>query len=226
MIIACGLLHYPRKLPVLDQLNSKKVYYKIPKIGDYEENQVTVVGGGESAMDAAFMVLQRNGRVDMLIREEVPLGKADTLVRIRRLGGNIHPSREIAAACRGEKIVLTRSEGNHVECDLAIVQIGFLSAKETFQRLDLRLNHNGGIAIDLFYETSRRGIFAVGDVHGDIKLITVAWAEGIQVAIYAFKEITSPKWLNKITIARPKDHDDRGKDHPGGTKPNSCQAKR
>jgi hypothetical protein len=34
-------------------------------------------------------------------------------------------------------------------------------------------------------------------VHGDIKLITVAWAEGIQAAIYAFKEITSPYWLNE-----------------------------
>ena len=42
-----------------------------------------------------------------------------------------------------------------------------------------------------------RSIFAVGDVHGDIKLITVAWAEGIQAAIYAFKEITSPYWLNE-----------------------------
>ncbi len=37
----------------------------------------------------------------------------------------------------------------------------------------------------------------MGDVHGDIKLITVAWAEGIQAAIYAFKEITSPYWLNE-----------------------------
>ncbi|MCH2595374.1 MAG: hypothetical protein MKZ95_06145 [Pirellulales bacterium] len=34
-------------------------------------------------------------------------------------------------------------------------------------------------------------------MHGDIKLITVAWAEGIQATIYAFKEITSPYWLNE-----------------------------
>ena len=45
--------------------------------------------------------------------------------------------------------------------------------------------------------------FAVGDVHGDIKLITVAWAEGIQAAIYAFREITSPYWLNE---KRLRDH--------------------
>ena len=52
-------------------------------------------------------------------------------------------------------------------------------------------------------DSSRRGVFAVGDVHGDIKLVTVAWAEGIQAAIYAFKEITSPYWLNE---KRLRDH--------------------
>src|SRR5262245_59015859 len=36
VIIACGLLHYPRRLGVLDKLNTKNVYYKVPKIGDYE----------------------------------------------------------------------------------------------------------------------------------------------------------------------------------------------
>jgi thioredoxin reductase len=84
------------------------------------------------------------------------------------------------------------------------VQIGFLSAKETFQRLDVRLNEDSSIAIDPYFETSRRGIFAVGDVHGDIKLVTVAWAEGIQAAIYAFKEITSPYWLNEKRLRDQK----------------------
>ncbi|MCA9078400.1 MAG: FAD-dependent oxidoreductase, partial [Planctomycetaceae bacterium] len=71
------------------------------------------------------------------------------------------------------------------------------SAKDTFQRLNVRLNEDGSMVIDPYFETSRKGIFAVGDVHGDIKLVTVAWAEGIQAAIYAFKEITSPYWLNE-----------------------------
>ena len=84
------------------------------------------------------------------------------------------------------------------------MQVGFLSAKDTFQRLAVRLNEDGSIAIDPYYETSRRGIFAVGDVHGDIKLVTVAWAEGIQAAIYAFKEITSPYWLNEKRLRDQK----------------------
>lgn len=198
VIIACGLLHYPRQLPVLDVLDWKKIYYKGPRINDYHGERVLIVGGGDSALDAAVMALQRNASVDILVREETPAGKADTLHRVAELGGRVHLSTEIRTARIEDGCLVTElSDQSTLIADLAIVQIGFLSAKETFERLQLRLNEDGSIAIDPYFETSRRGIFAVGDVHGDIKLITVAWAEGIQAAIYAFKEITSPYWLNE-----------------------------
>ena len=198
VIVACGLLHYPRRLAVLDQLNSKNVHYRSPAIGDYEGRRVVVVGGGDSALDVALMVVGRGGRVDLIVREEVPIGKPDTLARLKDAGGVIHTSTEIRAAeFAGGEIRLTLTDGQQHDCSLAIVQIGFLSAKETFERLQLKLNEDGSISIDPYFETSRRGIFAVGDVHGDIKLIAVAWAEGIQAAIHAFKEITSPYWLNE-----------------------------
>jgi thioredoxin reductase (NADPH) len=204
VIIACGLLHYPRRLVVLDQLNSKNVHYKIPKIGDYEGSRVVVVGGGDSALDAALMVQARHGLVDLLVREETPIGKPDSLARIREAGGVIRTNTEITAArFAGDEIECDLTGGEQIRAALAIVQIGFLSAKDTFERLALVLNEDGSIAVDPYFETSRQGIFAVGDVHGDIKLIAVAWAEGIQAAIHAFKEITSPYWLNE---KRLKDH--------------------
>jgi len=204
VIIACGLLHYPRRLPVLDELNSPNVHYKIPRTADYQGERVLVVGGGDSALDAAVMVLQRGGQVELVIREDTPAGKPDTLERIRERGGRIHTSVEVAKAeLAGDRIAVTLSTGQNPVCSVAIVQIGFLSAKDTFERLDVRLNNDGSIAIDPYFETSRKGLFAVGDVHGDIKLIAVAWAEGIQAAIHAFKEIASPYWLNE---KRLRDH--------------------
>src|SRR6266446_10733440 len=82
-IIACGLLHYPRRLAVLDELNSKNIHYKVPKIGDYEGGRVAVVGGGDSALDAALMVLARGGLADLIVREAAPIGKPDSLARIK-----------------------------------------------------------------------------------------------------------------------------------------------
>ncbi|MCR9198120.1 MAG: NAD(P)/FAD-dependent oxidoreductase [Planctomycetaceae bacterium] len=204
VILACGLLHYPRRLPVLDALNYKKVHYKVPRINDYHDDHVLIVGGGDSALDAAVMALQRNARVDVIVREETPIGKADSVGRIRELGGTIRTGIEVKSADLQEGHIQTcLTDDTQLSSELAIVQIGFLSAKETFERLAIRLNDDGSIAIDPYFETSRPGIFAVGDVHGDIKLVTVAWAEGIQAAIYAFKEITSPYWLNE---KRLRDH--------------------
>jgi len=205
VLIACGLLHFPRRLPVLDALESKSVFYKVPKIGDYDGRHVVVVGGGDSALDAAVMALERHAQVDLIVREETPIGKSDSVDRVKQSGGNIHLATEVVAAeFQGGSMALTLTDGQQLPADYVVVQIGFLSAKETFQRLDVRLNDDGSIAVDPYFETSRRGIFAIGDVHGDIKLITVAWAEGIQAAIYAFKEITSPYWLNEKRLRDQK----------------------
>jgi thioredoxin reductase len=198
VIVACGLLHFPRTLAVLDAIDSKHVHYKIPKTGDYEGRRVAVVGGGDSALDAALMALGRHARVDVIVRADVPRGSPDTVARVRDAGGVIRTKAEVQHAARqGELIRLTLTDGTTLDCAVVIVQIGFLWAKDTFERLGVTLNEDGSIGVDAHFETSRKGIFAAGDVHGDIKLIAVAWAEGIHAAIHAFEEITSPYWLNE-----------------------------
>ncbi|NOY76198.1 MAG: NAD(P)/FAD-dependent oxidoreductase [Kiritimatiellaeota bacterium] len=197
VIIAVGLLHYPRKLPLLDALKSDQVFYKIPKISDYSGKRVAITGGGDSALDAAVMVLERHGAVDLIIREDIPAGKEDTLKRIKECGGDVHTSSEIVSAAFSDNLFALDLGGDIIHCDIVIVQIGFLSAKDTFKKLNIKLKDDSSVAVDSYFETSREGVFAAGDVHGDIELITVAWAEGIQAAIYAFKEISSPYWLNE-----------------------------
>ena len=204
VILACGLLHFPRKLPVLDALDSKLVQYKVPRIADYSGQRAAIVGGGDAALDAAVMVLERHGQVDLIVRQDTS-GKANTLKLLRDCGGRIHMTTEISDARSVENgLELNLSDGETHTFDLVLVQIGFLSSEDIFRRLNLRMNDNGSVAVDAYFETSRSGVFAVGDVHGDIKLIAVAWAEGIQAAIYAFKEITSPFWLNEKRLRDSK----------------------
>ena len=211
-ILACGLLHYPRRLPVLDRLHSPRVCYRMPRGAEYSAGRVLVVGGGDSALDAALMVLGRGGQADVVVRSEAPRGRADALARVRAAGGIVHTSAEVnGAELAGDEIRVSLSNGSELSVSIVIIQIGFVAGKETFQRLGVRMNEDGSVAVDPYYETSRSGIFAVGDVHGEIKLIPVAWAEGIQAALYAFREITSPHWMNerrledqKIVILREK----------------------
>src|SRR5262249_24687424 len=71
VIMACGLLHYPRRLPLLDALQSPNVHYKNPSVSDYRGERVVVIGGGDSGLDAALMAAGRNAGVDLVVREAV-----------------------------------------------------------------------------------------------------------------------------------------------------------
>ena len=120
---------------------------------DYPTRQITLIAPWPAG-----------GAVDVLCREE-PIAKSDTVARVIASGGRVHVPSEIAAAAHeGDGLRLTLSNSTELRADYVIVQIGFLSAKETFERLGLRLNEDGSIAIDPYFETSRHGIFALGSV--------------------------------------------------------------
>ena len=121
VILACGLLHYPRKLAVLDALKSDKVHYRSPRVSDYGGVRVVVVGGGDSALDAAVMALQRGALVDLVVREQEPVGKADTLNHVRELGGTVHTEAEITSAEQnGDQIRCTLTTGESIDCEHVI----------------------------------------------------------------------------------------------------------
>lgn len=104
VILAFGLLHFPPELAALDRLGPKKVHYKTPKTWNYKGSRVLVVGGGDSALDATMMVLARNGMVEMVVREEVPVGKSDTRGRVD--GGNT--SRDLRVQGNHQPILVER----------------------------------------------------------------------------------------------------------------------
>ena len=205
VILSVGLLHHQRKLSVLDKLNSESICYKMPKLKDFEGKNVVVVGGGDSALDAAFMASERNANVTLLIRGDKFRGKQSSYDQVVDSKVQILLKTEIESAqLKGNEIELEITNQKTISAHYVIVQIGYLSAKDLFKNLNVTTKGDGSIAIDAYFETSRKGIFAVGDIHGDIKLITVAWAEGIQAAIYAFKEITSQYWINEKRLKDQK----------------------
>lgn len=69
---------------------------KVPRISDYSGQRVAIVGGGDSALDAAVMVLERHGQMDLIVCQDTS-GKADTLKRIRDSLGRIHMATEITS---------------------------------------------------------------------------------------------------------------------------------
>ena len=70
------------------------------------------MGGSNSTLDTAVMVLQRNYEVNLIIREATPVAKANTLHRVNELVERVHISPEITKAkFSGGHISLTLTAG-------------------------------------------------------------------------------------------------------------------
>jgi thioredoxin reductase (NADPH) len=58
------------------------------------------------------------------------------------------------------------------------------------------LRKDGSLKVDRNLQTNIRGVFAAGDVTGEVRLIATSCAEGITAAVHAFETIKKPYWLH------------------------------
>ena len=197
IVLACGRRHYSLRLPILDRLESRRVHYDMPWIGDFDGADIVVVGGGDAAIDAALMAHARGGTVRLIAREEALTADPGARARLRDVPCRVHTGCEITGAeIDGDRLVVEFDGSDRTRCDRVIVQLGYRSSREVFERFEVDLDEDtGAIAVDPYFETNRPGVFAVGDVNGGVNRIAVAWAEGVLAAINAFPEESAGYWM-------------------------------
>ena len=213
VIMAMGAQY--RKLPLanLSRFEGNGIYYGATFIEAQlcEGDEVAVVGGGNSAGQAAVFLAQRAKRVHMLVRGH---GLAETMSRylIRRIEENpvieLHTSTEITALDGGahlERVCWRNNETAQTEAHdlqhlflmtgatpntgwlngcLALDEKGFIKTGVDLQPEDLTAAHWQLSRPPSLFETSRPGVFAVGDVRsGNIKRVASAVGEG-SIAVY------------------------------------------
>ena len=214
VVIATGAEYRKLALDNLSQFEGAGVYYGATFVESQlcKGEEVIVVGGGNSAGQAAVFLAQTAKRVHMLVRSD---GLADTMSRylIRRIEDN--PA--IVLRTRAEIVEL--EGGNHLErihwrdnrtgnveaqdishlfvmagavpnthwlegC-VALDANGFIKTGPDLSRDDLAAAHWPLARAPHLLETSLPGVFAVGDVRGgNIKRVASAVGEGsIAVAL-------------------------------------------
>ena len=203
VVLAIGRRHYPRRLPILDRLDSRLVTYGVPWIEDYAGERVVVVGRDEVALDAALMVLNRGAEATLVMLGDDD-GTQSLNNRYLAAGGHIHGGTELTGADRdGDTLELELSTGVNLSCDRVIVQLGHLPARDLFDRLELEVTTDGAVAIDAGFATSRPGIFAVGQVAGAVDRIPVAIGQGTAVATAAFGAKDGLPWQPEREVSCP-----------------------
>jgi thioredoxin reductase (NADPH) len=214
IVIASGA-HY-RKLPLesLARFEGCGVYYAATFVESQmcQGEEVIIVGGANSAGQAAVFLAQHASRVHLLVRSD---GLASTMSRylIRRIeeGGNIvlHAHTEVASLEGGDHLerVMWRDNRSQAVASHSIRHVFMMTgATPNTQWLDgcVVLDENGFVKTgselshdELFaanwplarrphlLETSRPGVFAVGDVRaGNMKRVASAVGEGSTVVSF------------------------------------------
>lgn len=192
LLIATGATHRMLNVPGEKELNGNGVTYCATcDVPFYKDKTVYVIGGGNSAMDAALFAAKYSKEVHLLTINEALQGD---LMMIKSCMANkkirVHTqARTVRFEGRGrlEHIVFEeRGEMHTMPTDAAFIEIGL---KPTSEFIDfVEKNTWQEIVVDKHNATNVEGVFAAGDVT-DVteKQIAVAVGEGSKAALSVIK---------------------------------------
>lgn len=158
----------------------------------FKNKDVAIIGGGNSALDAALNVMNMTKLIYIvnvapeLTADPVMIDKVISQPNIRIINNTS------IVKIEGDKFVHSvriKNNLDKLEKDLAVsgvfIEVGSLPATDYLKDL-VKLNENGEIIIDDHNMTSEQGIFAAGDITNVLeKQIIVAAGEGAKAAIQA-----------------------------------------
>lgn len=204
VILAFGLTPRELGVPGEDKLKGRGVAYCATCDGPLFKNKtVAVVGGGNSALDAAdylsglakkvYLIHRRDEfRAEAILQKKVKQAKNIELV----LNSEIQ---EIKGSNKVESIKLS-SQDEEIQVDGVFIEIGYQAKTDWLKNL-VKLNSKGEIITDENCRTSTPGIFAAGDVtDAPYKQIVISAGEGAKAALQAHKYIQqkSPTENNEV----------------------------
>jgi thioredoxin reductase len=204
VVVAIGAgLFKPKRLGAKGEVEfeGRGVYYKLPDRSELIGKRIVFVGGGNSALEMALLACDIS---DVCLVHRRDQFRADPIYveRITSSGAQIFMSsevEEIVGKDRVEKVVLKVMDPPQrveIPTDLVIINIGFTPEINELERWNLTLD-NGLIVVNTEMKTSRKGVFACGDIvtyPGKYKQIVTACGEGATAANSAFKYINKPYW--------------------------------
>lgn len=213
VVVALGVQY--RKLPLarLEEFEGAGIYYAAT---DIEANvcgphPVTVIGGGNSAGQAAIFLAQRGSEVTIAIRgDSLTSSMSSYLVDRIRAAENIHVAAhtevtELHGADRLAEITVTNNRTGAVERRVCVGLFSFIGAVPFTDWLDgfVELDDKGFVLTDgdlhglpfepLPFETSRPGVFAAGDVRSrSMKRVAAAVGDGSSAIGSVHRRLSSP----------------------------------
>lgn len=203
VIVCTGIYNVSKKLEVLKDYTGSNVHYKLENPRAFKDKRCVIVGGGDHAFDTAVQLGNIAKKITVIVKREYAKAKRATIELTEKLGAEILYDTELIRILKGksgifERVQLKNSRTNEkqvIYADELFIAIGFEPIKNFLRINGFVVQKDGSIKVDEHLQTNITGIFAAGDVTGEIRLIATACAEGISAAVHAFENIKKPYWL-------------------------------
>lgn len=175
----------PRPVPVGTEWVGRGVEYFVPRLEDYRDRDVVIVGGGDSAFDWAWSLHPLAASVTIVHRREQFRAHAGMVTKVQDLGVHFLTSSEITGV-RGEdnvtEIEVTHKDSGQVTVlttDAVIAALGFIANIGPMADWGLTLDKRR-IVVDSAMAASLPRVFAAGDLAaypGKVPLIASGFGE-------------------------------------------------
>ena len=198
VIVATGSKHRLLGVPGEEELNSRGVSYCAVCDGAFFRDQdLLVVGGGDSAVEEAIFLTQFAKSVtivhrrDELRAQKVLQDRAFANEKINFIWDSV--VKEIKGENRVESVVIENVKTNQVTEQAfggVFIYVGLDPVSDFTKDLQIQ-DESGWIVTDDHMKTSVAGVFAVGDVRQkDLRQVTTAVGDGAIAGQEAYKYIT------------------------------------
>ena len=190
IIIATGSRPFIPRIVGMDNVS----YHTTDTIFDIKQipKKIVIVGGGVIGVEFANIFASLNTEVtiielgDRIIPTEDEAASKTLLKSLKQKGIKVllhHHVHEIHEVDQQKSIhVVNKNEQSKIiEADELLIAVGRRPNTDAFEQLQLTMNGQF-VRVNEFLETSEKGIFAVGDIIGNLQLAHVASSEGLVAA--------------------------------------------
>ncbi|WP_018984703.1 glutathione-disulfide reductase [Salinimonas chungwhensis] len=155
---------------------------------DQQPKRAVVIGAGYIAVELAGVLHSLGTKTDLVVRHHAPLRHFDPIIHetlvdiIEDEGPTLHKQsgvEKVEKLDSGElKVHLTSGEALTTDCLIWAIGREPSSAKLGLDKAGIKTDDKGFIKVDKYQNTSTKGVYAVGDITGQIELTPVAIKAG------------------------------------------------
>ena len=201
IIIAGGVGSFePRKLPIkeAEKFEGKYLFYSVRNKDDFKGKNITVFGGGDSALDWA-LELSKFSKINLIHRRNEFRGAPHTLSELKKLekeGKVLIKTPCQLDAIEGEEniksITLKFDDGKveKINTDMVLSFFGLIMKLGPIAEWGLNMDKKTVQVNSENFQTNKKGIFAAGDIcsyPGKLKLILSGFHEVALASVECFK---------------------------------------